>query len=591
MRSGVCERKDRKTYMTTPAQDEVSKKSVSDLSGQDREASTRNMDFLEPLSREEEALALLQERNRFLERNKRAMINILEDIQESEEKLRAQKEELDKFKLAVDSSFNHTVITDPDGHVLYANQAAEQLTGFSIEEMKGKTPALWGKQMSREFYESFWHAIKQEKRPYLGEVTNRHKDGTRYLASINASPILDAQGRVKFFVGIERDITEERQHQNEIERHSHELEEANVLIRTEKERAEGILRFLESIGEAVYATDADRKIIFINRTAAEYIGKTPEEIIGTHTSDHFIFEAGDATDLERQFPIQTVLENRETVIFPNHTFAVKGEKKLPVAGTASPIIDDAGQLLGVIVIFQDITEKYELEQMKDRFLSVAAHQLRTPIGSMRWSMELLRNGDFGQLPQDASEAVQQLYDNSTRLLGLVNDLLDVSRIDQGRAQEEVQDTDIAKLVSEVVETLKGEAEQKGIVITYAPPEDLPLVRITQKHMFDAIENLVSNAIRYNRQDGTAEIRVQAVPDAIEIRISDTGIGVPLEDQPKLFSKFFRAGNAVRSFTDGTGLGLSVVKSYVEENGGTVSFESQEGVGTTFTVRLPLVSDK
>lgn len=550
------------------------------------------MDFLEPLSREEEALALLQERNRFLERNKRAMINILEDIQESEEKLRAQKEELDKFKLAADNSFNHTVITDPDGRVLYANKAAENLTGFSVREMLGKTPALWGKQMSREFYESFWHALKQEKRSYLGEVTNRRKDGTRYLASINASPILDSKGRVKFFVGIERDITAERQHQNEIERHSRELEEANALIRTEKERAEGILRFLESIGEAVYATDANRKIIFINRTAAEYIGKSPEEIMGTHTSDHFIFEAGDATDLARQFPIQTVLESQKTVIFPNHTFAVKGEKKLPVTGTASPIIDDAERLLGVIVIFQDITEKYELEQMKDRFLSVAAHQLRTPIGSMRWSMELLRNGDFGKLPKDASEAVQQLYDNSTRLLGLVNDLLDVSRIDQGRAQEEAQDTDIAKLIGEVVETLSGEAEQRGVAVSYAPPEGLPLIRITQKHIFDAIENLVSNAIRYNRQEGgTIAIAVRPVPDAIEIRIADNGIGVPLEDQPKLFSKFFRAGNAVRSFTDGSGLGLSVVKSYVEENGGTVGFESQEGVGTTFTVRLPIGSGK
>ncbi len=567
------------------AQEILSEKTGRETSKLDAPVSTP--DFLEPLSREEEALALLQERNRFLERNKRAMINILEDIQESEEKLRAQKEELDKFKLAADNSFNHTVITDPDGHVLYANRAAEKLTGFAIEEMLGKTPALWGKQMSREFYESFWHAVKQEKRPYLGEVTNRRKDGTKYLASINASPILDSQGRVKFFVGIERDITEERQHQNEIERHSQELEEANILIRTEKERAEGILRFLESIGEAVYATDADRKIIFINQTAAEYIGKSPEEIMGTHTSDHFIFEAGDATDLARQFPIQTVLESQETVIFPNHTFAVKGEKKLPVTGTASPIIDDEDKLLGVIVIFQDITEKYELEQMKDRFLSVAAHQLRTPIGSMRWSMELLQNGDFGKLPKGASEAVQQLYDNSTRLISLVNDLLDVSRIDQGRAQEEAQDSDIAELIRKVIETLAGEAEQKGVVITYAPSGDLPSIHITQQHIFDALENLVSNAIRYNRQDGTITIETQVVEDTIEIRIIDTGIGVPIEDQPKLFSKFFRASNAVRSFTDGSGLGLSVVKSYVEENGGSVSFESQEGIGTTFIVRLPI----
>lgn len=547
-----------------------------------------NIDFLEPLSREEELLALLEERNRFLERNKRAVINILEDIQESEKELHLQREELNKFKLAVESSFNHIVITDANGTILYANKSAEMMTGFSVEEMMGKTPALWGRQMSSEFYEAFWHTIKQEKKSYFGEVTNRRKNGTQYLANISVSPIFDKQGTVSFFVGIERDITEERKHQKDIERHASELESANIQIRSEKERAEGILRFLQSIGEAVYVTDAERKIIFINQTAADYIGKPQENIIGTHTSEHFTFEIGNEDESDRQMPIQQVLETHKTVTFPNHMFVVKEGVRLPITGTAAPIFDDHKAFLGVIVIFQDITEKYALEQMKDRFLSVAAHQLRTPIGSMRWSMELLRNGDFGELPAGAQEAIQELYDNSNRLLALINSLLDVSRIDQGKVNEESSLVDMTEVIQEVVTILSGEAKQRGITLTFTMPEkSLPPVRITRGHMFEAIENLVSNALRYSREGGLVTITVYSKKEGIEIRVTDTGIGIPEADQTKIFSKFFRASNAVRSFTDGSGLGLSVVKSYVEENGGTVSFESEENVGTTFIINLPL----
>lgn len=551
------------------------------------------IDFLEPLTREEELLALVEERNHFLERNKRAVINILEDIQESEKELLVQREELNKFKLAVESSFNHIVITDANGGILYANRSAEKMTGFSAEEMMGKTPALWGKQMPEDFYGKFWGVIKQEKKPFIGEVTNRRKNGDTYLASISVSPILDKQGEVTFFVGIERDITDERKHQDDIERHAHELEVANSQIQVEKERAEGILRFLESIGESVYATDIERKIIFINKTASDYIGKDSKEILGTHTSEYFLFQSNEGTTENRQFPIQQVLKTGKTVIFPNHTFVVKGDSRLPVTGTASPIFDDVGVLLGVIVIFQDITEKYALEQMKDRFLSVAAHQLRTPIGSMRWSMELLRGGDFGELPAGAQEAIQELYANSTRLLALINSLLDVSRIDQGKTNEESVLVDISSVIQEVLHTLSGEAKQHAVSMIFEPPKkSVPKVWVTREHIFEAIENLISNGLRYSREGGAVTITIQSnlKKEILEIRVADTGIGIPKADQEKIFSKFFRASNAVRSFTDGSGLGLSVVKSYVEENGGTVRFESEENMGSTFIITLPLAKE-
>ncbi len=574
--------------MTENSQSEqVSGSLIKNLISMQAKSEEQPIDFLEPLSHEEELLALLEERNRFLERNKRAVINILEDIQESEKELRVQREELNKFKLAVDSSFNHIVITNADGIILYANKAAESVTGFSFEEMRGKTPALWGKQMPADFYKEFWRVIKEEKKPYLGEITNRRKNGNQYLSSVSITPILDEKSAVSFFVGIERDITEERRHQEDIEHHAHELEAANVQIRAEKERAQGILRFLESIGEAVYVTDADRKIIFINKTAADYIGKTQESIVGTHTSEHFTFEVGNENESDQQLPIRMVLETHKTFVFPNHMFVVKEGIRLPVTGTAAPIFDERKTFLGVIVIFQDITEKYALEQMKDRFLSVAAHQLRTPIGSMRWSMELLRSGDFGELPSGAQEAIQELYDNSARLLALINSLLDVSRIDQGRAIEERIPVDMTLVIQEVIAALSGEAKQRGISLAFVNPKKaLPQVLVTRGHMFEAVENLVSNALRYSQEKGKVTVSVCAKKGVLEIRVSDTGIGIPQVDQPKIFSKFFRASNAVRSFTDGSGLGLSVVKSYVEENGGTVDFESEENVGTTFVISLP-----
>lgn len=211
------------------------------------------------------------------------------------------------------------------------------------------------------------------------------KMGSKCSTSISVSPILNAQGNVSFFVGIERDIIEERKRQEFIENHAHELEVANIQIRTEKERAEGILRFLESIGESVYVTDAERKIIFINKTAAEYVGKSQESIVGTHTSEHFIFEVGNENDSDRQLPIRMVPETHETFVFPNHMFVVKDGIRLPITGTAPRFFDEQKQFLGVIIIFQDITEKYALEQMKDRFLSVAGSS--TPYPYWEYALE------------------------------------------------------------------------------------------------------------------------------------------------------------------------------------------------------------
>lgn len=498
----------------------------------------------------------------------------------------AEKEELQKFKQAVDNSFDHVIISDPDGKILYANTTAENLTGFSFDEMKGKTPALWGKQMPLTFYQKFWETIKTKKQTYAGEVTNRKKDGTKYLATIRVSPILDNKKNVRFFVGVEQDVTEDRRQEEIKKQHVAELEEVNRQVTTEKVRAEGILRYLRSIGEGVFATDRRGTIVFCNATAAAMIGKDADTLIGENCQSVFHFCIGD-DDMACDFsPFAEAIRMKKTMSFVAKTFLVEQGKHVPVSGTFSLIIE-VDHIAGAIIVFQDITERYELEQMKDRFLSVAAHQLRTPLGSMRWNMELLEGGDLGKLPKLAKEAVGELRKNSERMMLLVNDLLNVSRIDQTTIKEIPEETDLKEIVVEAAKALRGEAEKKKMKCYCSFPEnEVPKISLVRKHVFEAVENLFSNAVRYGKEGGKVECAVIVTDREIVLSVSDDGIGIPKEDQTKIFAKFFRAGNAVRSFTDGSGLGLSVVKAYVEESGGTISFESEENVGTTFTVKFP-----
>ena len=511
-------------------------------------------------------------------------IELLE--RKANKQLITEKEELQKFKQAVDSSFDHVIISDSDGKILYANATAEHLTGFSFEEMKGKTPSLWGRQMSTAFYQEFWDTIKTKKQSYTGEVTNRKKDGTKYLASIRVSPILDNKENVRFFVGVEQDITEDRRQEEIKKQHVAELEEVNHRVTAEKVRAEGILRYLRSIGEGVFATDRRGTIVFCNATAAAMVGKDADALIGENCQSAFRFCVGDDDTACDFSPFAEAIRMKKTMSFSAKTFLIEQKKHIPVSGTFSPIIE-VDHIAGAIVVFQDITERYELEQMKDRFLSVAAHQLRTPLGSMRWNMELLQGGDLGKLPKRALDAVGELRKNSDRMMLLVNDLLNVSRIDQSAIKEAPEETDLSEVVLEATKALEGEAEKKNMRCRCSFPEGgVPKIMLVRRHVFEAVENLFSNAIRYGKEGGKVECSIAVTDKEITLSVSDDGIGIPKDDQTKIFAKFFRAGNAVRSFTDGSGLGLSVVKAYVEESGGSISFESEENVGTTFMVKFP-----
>lgn len=233
----------------------------------------------------------------------------------------------------------------------------------------------------------------------------------------------------------------------------------------------------------------------------------------------------------------------------------------------------------------------QLDQAKTDFINIASHQLRTPLGGMRWSIEMLLGDEVGAVSDEAKETIRQVYENNQRMVVLVNDLLNVARIEQGKVVEKPEMTDIAVVLNEAVKAMRVEARHKEADLRLEIlSENIPSIMVAPKRFFEVIQNLISNAIKYNRPNGSVTVTLQTSKKHMRISVTDTGIGIPASEQGKIFSKFFRAGNAIASTVEGTGLGLFVVKSFIEENGGIVRFKSTEGVGTTFIIELPLQTE-
>lgn len=353
---------------------------------------------------------------------------------------------------------------------------------------------------------------------------------------------------------------------------------------------------LESIGDGVIVTDEVGNIVIMNRAAQKILGwdQSKDQVIGKKWFDVLILEDENRKLLPiDKHPLKSVLSYGKQISGSNYYCIRIDKTKFPAAITSSPVILDRS-IVGAVVVFWDITKERELEQAKDYFLSVAAHQLRTPLGSMRWNMQMLLSEDFGKLDEPVKETVQNVYDSNQRMIDLINDLLSVTRIDQQRVRDNPEPTDILGVIKLEIEKLSVETRKIGVTVDLeVKKEDLPKITLDPGRLRAIIQNLLNNAIKYNKQGGKISVRIDFnysqiyTNSQVEITVSDTGIGIPKKDQEKIFSKFFRAANAVKSETEGSGLGLFVVKAFVEAWGGNISFESTEGKGTTFAFTIPI----
>lgn len=232
----------------------------------------------------------------------------------------------------------------------------------------------------------------------------------------------------------------------------------------------------------------------------------------------------------------------------------------------------------------------ELDQKKSEFVSLVTHQLRTPLSGSKWSLSMILNGDLGSLTPDQRLYLMKTYESNERMIRLINDLLSSDRIDSGTLPLTLMPTQIKDLLDNVVVGMTPAAEAKKIAIETHYPDQVPLLAIDPSTMRSVLQNLLENAIEYTNTGGRVDISITLTEKTVELAIADTGIGMPKDVQDRVFQRFFRAPNAMKTETDGSGLGLYIVASIIRKHRGTITFTSEENKGTTFVVSLPIIEN-
>ena len=350
---------------------------------------------------------------------------------------------------------------------------------------------------------------------------------------------------------------------------------------------------LESIGEGVIGVDMNGKIVTCNRAAEQMLLWDREQMIGSHFSSCLVLRSGEKKLVApREHFVQVSLERKASIRSTphrTHTCERKDGTSFPIAIMATPFLLGM-EMRGVVVTFQDISEEKRIDRMKSEFVSLASHQLRTPLTAIGWYIELLEKEAAPLFSQDQKDYITQIVASHQRMVALVNDLLNVSRIELGRLTIEPEHVNLRILVDEIVNELLPLMQEKKLQFKQRLPDRLQ-VHVDPRLVQMVLENLLSNAIKYTPVGGSVELAMILAPQEVHFEIRDTGYGIPTAQQNRIFEKLFRADNIVKTDTVGTGIGLYIARSATEAWGGRLWFESEEGHGTTFYFTVPLDMQK
>jgi PAS domain S-box-containing protein len=478
----------------------------------------------------------------------------------SEEALRASEA---RYRALVESGPDGIGIHQ-DGRIVFINPAGARLLGAqSPDELVGK-PAM--DLLHPDYREVVRERIQRslatgQPAPLLMEKFIR-LDGTVIDVEVTAAPIM-WEGRPAMQV-VFRDITERKRMEEE--------------LKASEERYRDLF---ENANDGIYILDRAGRIVSFNRKAEELTGYTFEEVRGQPYT--LLVSSGP----ERKKARRAFLKNMRGQPDKTELTIIRKDGREVILELSTRPIWQGGQIVGIQGIARDITERKELERLKSDFISTVSHELRTPLTSIKGYVDLVLAGDVGPLTPEQKEFLTIVSQNTTRLTKLINDLLEIERLESGRIEFEFAELDLAEVLENVARSLHVNAEQKGLEFLTEIPSGLK-VRGDRERLAQVFLNLLSNAIKYTPA-GTVELRAHQEDDAVVVEVRDTGIGLSESDLQKLFQKFFRSDNPYVRKVGGTGLGLSIAKAIVERHGGTITVTSQLGQGSTFTVRLPALA--
>jgi PAS domain S-box-containing protein len=371
--------------------------------------------------------------------------------------------------------------------------------------------------------------------------------------------------------------------QGEVEKRTRELKEQYLKDRT----------ILTSIHHGVVVTDARGVITDVNPMAVQIMGKNrPEEILGKTVTGMLPLSSHHHSVPGEEHPVMLCLRSR-TEVRPRPQEQVSVERpdhsRIPVMFVVSPLLSGA-QLLGAVAVFHDVTEERKLDYMKSEFISLASHQLRTPLSTISWYLELLQTDNQEKLTTTQESYVAEMCTASQRMTLLIDALLHVSKLEGGGVAPVPQEMDIAALVRDIAEDERSLAKDHKISLELSLPGRLMIV--TDPTFAQIIlHNILSNAVKYSKAGGSIAVTLGQNDAFVSITVQDTGLGIPETEQRYLFTRLFRASNATKVDTTGSGLGLYISRMLAEQLKGRISFLSTEGKGTSFTLELPLKMER
>lgn len=495
------------------------------------------------------------------------------------------KEDVRSDKNLIDSLLNAVgqgaliAVTDAQGTIQYVNDKFIEIAKYSKDELIGQNHRILKSGFhTPEFYEELWKNISSGK-IWRGELKNRAKDGTFYWVDTTITPIFDDKKNIRQYIAVRFLISDKKK----LEQSEKITKSLLADVASEKEKLGTIL---QSIGDGVFVIDKDYQIILINKTALDMAGFSAKQAIGEKYDKilKFVFEENKKPN--NQF-IKEVFRTGKIQDMGRHTLLItKDKQEIPVADSAAPLKNTAGNVIGAVVVFRDIAKERQVDKAKTEFVSLASHQLRTPLTSIKWYAEMLLSGDAGKLKKEQKNFVTEIFEGNERMVGLVDALLNVSRLDLGTLMIEPEKINLLEIGQSVLKELMPQIKEKNLQAIKKFDKNIDQYNGDPKLLRIVFQNLLSNAVKYTPNNGQVSLEIKKHNQDILIKVSDTGIGIPKTQKDKIFTKLFRADNVKQSDTEGTGLGLYIVKSIIEHSGGRIWFESKENKGTDFYVVLP-----
>lgn len=499
------------------------------------------------------------------------------------------REAEERFRLAFDEAPIGVALVALDGRWLRVNRALCQIVGYSAEEML----TLGFQDITHP--DDVGADIEHIRRLLAGSIeTNQiekryiHADGHVVWIQLNVSLARDDRGLPLYFITQIQDITGRRATEEK--------------VRSSEERFRGLM---ESAPDAMVIVGAQGRIVLVNRQTEQMFGYDRGELLGQPVEvlipekfrpRHAAHRSGYIEDPKVR-PMGAGLE----------LFGVRSDgTEFPLEISLSPLETDEGRLVSAAI--RDITERKraesivlgalkrerelteslrELDRIKSDFVATVSHELRTPLTNIIGTIEMLAEGDYGELSPQQRRTVDVLDRNSHRLLDLIKDLLDLNHIESGGLGLQRTATDLGDLFERVQSQVVSLAANKRIALQFEATGELGSVVIDSHQVERALLNLVTNAIKFTPAEGRVSVRAERTGDHLNFVVADNGIGIPEHEQQHLFTRFFRSSVATENAIPGTGLGLVIVKHIVEGHGGTITIASSVGKGTTVTVSLPL----